>query len=305
MFLLCSHLPGAVLNRNERGALHLPYKGCHEVETNTQNTAQLDRGSACYLHGGRIQGLLCIAPFHTLLPPGAVSSHGSGMGSSKRLLPQPGWLTEAGEHLSPPFFSSTGRPSPPAAARPGRQAGRRAGRHTRTPPPAPRPQRARGPWLPARLQCPAPLRVPSPAAPPALARSLPASASRSRLCPDLPLLPLRGEACRAASAPQLRMGYGACGEESGAAPGTLSPPAGCLAAPAIPRREGRKEVLNHRPASFPGSAPQVAKARARTQPVCHAAILYLTGWFLPGPFGPKRNPMRSTTSGCVQEHITF
>lgn len=191
----------------------------------------------------------------------------------------------------PDFSSSTSRPSPPAAAG-RRQAGGReaagmqeAGRHTRTAPAGSRPQRARGPWLPARLQCPAPLRVPSPAAPPALARSLPASASRSRLCPDLlPLLPLRREACRAASAPQLRRGSGACGEQSGAAPGALSPPA---AAPAVPRGEGRKPVLNHRPDSFPGPAPQVAKARARTQPACHAAILYLTGWFLPASFGPK------------------
>lgn len=162
---------------------------------------------------------------------------------------------------------------------------RQAGRNTAHPPPAPRPQRARGPWLPARLQCPPPLRVPSPAAPPALERSLPVSASRSRLCPDL--LPLRREACRAASAPQLRRRYGACGGKSGAAPGTLPPPSGCLAAPPIPLQQGRKEVLNHRPDSIPGSAPEVAKARARTQPACRAATLYLRARFLLGPFGPK------------------
>lgn len=122
--------------------------------------------------------------------------------------------------------------------------------------------------------------------------------------PSPPPPPPQGslQSCFSPPAPQ---GLRGLRRMSGAAPGALPPTPGCLAAPAIPRQEGRKEVLNHRPPILPGPAPQVAKARARTQPACHAAILYLTGRFLPACFGPKRNPVLSTASEWLREHITF
>lgn len=182
--------------------LHLPYKGCHEVKPNTHNTAQLDRG---------------MVPLHVRASPlshsaaaGAASSHGRERAFPKAPAPDrpaKGRL----ERISRCLFLLH-RQAQPARSSSSRQEGRNTA-HPR------RPQRACGPWLPARLQCPPPLRVPSPAAPPALERSLPASASRSRLCPDrLPLLPLRREACRAASAPRLRRRYGAAARRAGRLP---------------------------------------------------------------------------------------
>lgn len=253
---------------------------------------------ACYLHGDTFRASSACAASP---PSPPCCRRGRQLAWTEKGLsqraPAPARLAELRLDSISPCLFLLHRQAQPAGAPPGRQAGTPA-----HPPPAPRPQRARGPWLPARLQCPPPLRVPSPAAPPALARRLPASAPRSRLCPDLlPLLPLRREACRAASAPPSSAGAtGACGEESGAAPGRLPPPPGCLAAPAILRQEGRKEVLNHRPGSFPGPAPQVAKARARTQPCCnpipHGPVPPGTFWtkMKPCAFLPRRGGYGST-----------
>lgn len=111
--------------------------------------------------------------------------------------------------------------------------------------------------MPSSAAGPFPRRASSPGAQPACLSITQPALPR----PPPPPPPAQGslQSCFSPPAPQALRG---CGEESGAAP-------------AVPLREGRAKVLNHRPDGLPGSAPQVARAKARTQPACCAAVLYL------------------------------
>lgn len=249
--------------------LHLPYKGCHEVKPNTQNTAQLGRGMAGYLHGGRIQGLLCMRGHRPLSHPAAARSRqlawtGNGFFQTA---PASARLAKLRlESISPRLFFLH-RQAQPARSSSSRQAGRQADPHTPAGSAAAACPRSLAPGqaaVPCSAAGPFPRRTSSPGALPACL-----SITQPAVPRPPPPPPLRREACRAAPAPQLRRGYGACGEESAAAPGALSPPSGCL----VGREKGGAESSPSQ-LPWPRSTGGQSQGQKTTCPPCCNPILY-------------------------------
>lgn len=145
------------------------------------------------------------------------------------------------------------------------------------------PQHLRGAWLPSRLQYPPLLQVSSHVAPPDFGAE---AACFSIVQPTLFRFSAQGS-LHTASFSQLRWSSRVLGLVARRAGWHVAFRGAWWLLLFPPCQQGRKAMLNHRPTCFPGSAPQVAKSRARRQPASYAETRYRKGL---APLGKKHPP---------------